>query len=301
MLKTPILFLIFNRPDTTQQVFDSIREQQPARLYVAADAPRRNRVGETVLCEQARAIINQVDWDCEIKTLFREENLGCKLAVSSAITWFFEQEESGIILEDDCLPDASFFPYCENLLERYKNDERIGHISGNCFLPKFFTKEPSYDFSSIPHIWGWATWRRVWKNYDVNFSYWEETKSDRKAREKLFDSFWEKVYFSTFISDSIQNKNGINAWSVQYLLMLKKQDQLSIYPFVNLVSNIGLNVVNATHTQKRTRKLYCSSSSMPFPLKHPSSILRNKILDKATIRKLFFSWKRLVRYICGDY
>ena len=135
MYNTPILFLIFNRPDTTKVVFERIREIKPSRLYVAADAPRQGKDKEAELCRQSRSIIDSVDWPCEVKTLFREENLGCKKAISSAITWFFEQEEYGVILEDDCLPDLSFFRFCEELLIKYKDDERIGHIGGNCFLP----------------------------------------------------------------------------------------------------------------------------------------------------------------------
>lgn len=301
MFDTPILFLIFNREDTTRRVFEAIRQQKPKYLYVAADGPRKYKDGETLRCMETRKIIKKIDWDCEVKTLFREENLGCKMAISSAITWFFEQEEMGIILEDDCLPDSSFFPYCEHLLHKYKDDDRIGHISGNCYFPELVTKEQSYDFSSISHIWGWATWRRVWKNYDINFSYWKKTKKDKKARDKLFNSFLEKVYFSTFISDSIKEKNRINAWSMQYLLMLKLQDQLSIYPAVNLVENIGLNPEFATHTSKVRKPALASCSTILFPLKESSDILRNKRLDDMTIKKLFFSWKRLLRYFLGNY
>ena len=170
LFETPVLFLIFNREDTTQKVFNVLRRQKPKYLYVAADGPRKNKEGEAEKCRRTRDIINQVDWDCELKTLFREENRGCKMAVSSAISWFFEQVEQGIILEDDCLPHPSFFPFCEELLIRYKDDDRIGHIGGNCFLPGLIEDGLSYDFCSISHIWGWASWRRVWKNYDVNFS-----------------------------------------------------------------------------------------------------------------------------------
>ena len=161
MYNIPILFLIFCRPDTTEQVFEQIRAIKPARLYVAADAPRAGRPDEAERAAQARAITEKVDWPCEVKTLYREQNLGCKRAVSEAISWFFEQEEYGVILEDDCLPHPSFFPYCEELLLRYKDDQRIGHISGNCFLPQIISPELSYDFCSVTHIWGWATWRRV--------------------------------------------------------------------------------------------------------------------------------------------
>ena len=290
--QTPILFVIFNRPDTTQRVFDVIRQQKPKYLYVAADGARKNKPGEVEICQQVRDII-KVDWDCELKTLFRDENLGCKMAVSLSITWFFENVEQGIILEDDCLPDLSFFPYCEELLERYKDDTRIGHISGSNFLPDIIEEELSYDFCSCIHIWGWASWRRVWKNYDVNFSFWN-AQDDKQSF--IFCNKREEIYFSSFISDTLNNRNGINTWDTQYLFTLRVQNQLSVYPAVNLVANIGLDNPNATHTGKTKEKYSIPQSAIYFPLKHPQYVLRNKKLDDKTIQKLFFSWKRLLKY-----
>ena len=298
MYKIPILLLIFNRPNTTDQVFERIQQIKPAKLYVAADAPRKNRPDEIKRCAETRAIIDKIDWPCELKTLYRNENLGCKTAVSEAITWFFEQEEYGIILEDDCLPDLSFFPFCEELLIRYKDDTRIGHISGNNFLPGIIEEDLSYDFCSCSHTWGWASWRRVWKNFDINFSFWEKQKEKRSS---LFFNIREKIYFSSFISDAISNRNGISVWDTQYWFTLSLQNQLSIYPAVNLVTNIGLGDPNATHTSKKKKKHLIPVSNIQFPLKHPSYILRNKKLDDATIKHLFFSWKRLARYLLNQY
>jgi hypothetical protein len=301
MFETPILFLIFNREDTTRRVFEAIRQQKPKYLFVAADGARKNKPGEIETCQKVRDIVSQIDWDCKLKTLFRDENLGCKIAVSNAITWFFEQVEQGIILEDDCLPDPSFFPFCEELLNRYKDDTRVGHIGGNCFLPKTVDKNYSYDFGSISHIWGWASWRKVWGNYDVDFSYWEKYKHDKKKRNRIFNSLREKIYFSSFISDTLGGKNHINTWDVQYLFMLRVQNQLSVYPRVNLVTNIGLNSELATHTSKKADKLSVPPSAILLPLKHPEYILRNKELDDQTVKKNFFSWKRLVRFFLKDY
>jgi len=298
MFNTPILFLIFNREDTTQKVFDAIRRQKPKYLFVAADGARKDKPGEAEKCRQVRNIIKQVDWDCELKTLFRDENIGCKLAVSSAITWFFEQVEQGIILEDDCLPDPSFFPLCEELLDKYKEDIRIGHISGNNFLPGVIEEGLSYDFCTIPHIWGWATWRRVWKNYDVNFPFWEKQKDKRFF---LFQSKREEIYFSSFISDALAGKNGLSVWDVQYMFTLRLQNQLSVYPAVNLVTNIGLGDSTATHTTKKNKKQSVPVSAIHFPVEHPQYVLRNKKIDDLTIKKLFFSWKRLARYLINDY
>ena len=298
MFKTPILFLIFIREDTTQKVFDAIRQQKPKYLFVAADGARKNKPDEAEKCRRVRNIIKQVDWDCELQTLFREENLGCKMAVSSAINWFFEQVEQGIILEDDCLPDPSFFPYCEELLNRYKEDTRIGHIGGNNFFPGNIEMEGSYDFCSFSHIWGWATWRRVWKNFDVNFPFWE---AEIEKRSSLFCNQQEEIYFSSFISDVIHNRKGINAWDAQYLLTLRLQNQLSVYPSVNLVMNIGLGNANAVHTTKNKAKQSIPASAIHFPLKHPQYVLQNKKIDDRTIKNLFFSWKRWIRYYLKQY
>ncbi|MDR1223794.1 MAG: hypothetical protein LBL07_13095 [Tannerella sp.] len=297
MYNTPVLFLIFNRPDTTAQVFERIRQIKPARLYVAADAAREGRPDEEQRCAEARAIIDGIDWDCELKTLFREKNLGCKIAVSEAITWFFEQEEYGVILEDDCLPDLSFFPFCEELLIRYKDDDRIGHIGGNCFFPGLVTNGLGYDFCSIAHIWGWASWRRAWKNYDVHFAYWEEARKNRNRRKSLFKNLYDEIYFSSFIPDTLKGNKGINTWDVQYLFMLRVQNQLSIYPAVNLVTNIGLYSTGATHTVSRNAvKSDVLSQAIAFPLKHPQYVLPNYRIDHLTLKKKFFSYKRLLRY-----
>jgi hypothetical protein len=215
------------------------------------------------------------------------------MAVSSAITWFFEQVEQGIILEDDCLPDQSFFSFCEELLNKYKDDDRIGHISGNCFQTNIIGKNLSYGFCNTTHIWGWATWRRVWKDYDANLSYW--TKCKNKERNNIFNNWREKVYFSSFIDDVLQGK--INTWDTQYLFMLRLYSRLSIYPSVNLVTNIGLNIDGATHISAKNKKFHVLSKSISLPLVHPEYVVRNKLIDKKTVQNIFFSWKRLIRYL----
>ena len=198
-LTTPVLFLVFNRPDTTEKVFEAIRQAKPQKLFVAADGPRGNRLGEKEKCEQVRKIATTVDWDCEVKTLFREKNLGCKFAVSSAIDWFFKNVEEGIVLEDDCLPSQSFFWFCQELLERYRNDERVMLIGGNNRGVDFL-KNHSYFFSKYVQIWGWATWRRSWEKYDSKIRKWKLVKEqignyiyspkEVKLRIKQFDNVY---------------------------------------------------------------------------------------------------------------
>ena len=195
-MRSPILFLVFNRPDVTQRVFDAIRQARPPKLYIAADGPRKNKVGEVERCALVQEIVSQVDWPCEVSKLIRQENLGCKIAISSAIDWFFSKEPEGIILEDDCLPHPDFFPYCDELLERYRNNERVGMISGDNFQNGIKRGDGDYYFSQFCHIWGWASWARAWKKYDANLAQWPKLKARNWLGSLGFSgaetTYWQK-------------------------------------------------------------------------------------------------------------
>lgn len=201
-MKSAVLFLVFNRPEPTARVFEAIRYARPPRLYVAADGPRVQREGEGELVRRVRQIATTVDWPCSVYTLFREHNLGCKRAVSEAISWFFENEEQGIILEDDCLPNPDFFSFCDVLLERYKDDPRVWMITGNNFQDGQKRGNGSYYFSRYSHIWGWATWRRAWRCYDRDLSFWPEWKSSadwlKKMPDKIERRYWDRVFDQTY-------------------------------------------------------------------------------------------------------
>jgi hypothetical protein len=273
-LTTPVLFLIFNRPDTTQKVFNTIRQAKPTQLFIAADGPRPDKEGEKEKCEQAREIIKQIDWDCEVKTLFRDKNLGCKIAVSSAIDWFFENVEEGIILEDDCLPSQSFFWFCQELLSKCKYDTRVLHIGGTNPIGLINTSN-TYYFSKYNRIWGWATWKRAWKYFDYKIKYWPELKKDKihyyyfnHKEAKYWENIWDKIY-----------ENKIDTWDYQWFLCRLIQGK-AIIPSVNLVSNIGFNNY-ATHT----KNLVNSLANLPrgeiiFPLVHPIHMVENKKKDE---------------------
>jgi hypothetical protein len=241
--ETPILFLIFNRPDVTRQVFQTIRDQKPAHLYVAADGPRPHKSGEAQLCTETREIIEQVDWDCNVQKLYRDENLGCGRAVSEAITWFFEQENEGIILEDDCLPDASFYPFCREMLERFRDNDQVGSVSGNNFLPPGMRVSAPYGFSKYAQIWGWATWARFWKNYDFELSGEEEEWEEIIKRVNSIEyhaRYWIEVFRAM--------KSGLlDTWDYQVIFSSWKNGFVHIYPSRNLISNLGYGE-SATHT-----------------------------------------------------
>ena len=280
-MKTPVLFLVFNRPELTFQVFEEIRKAKPAQLYIAADGPREDKDGEAEKCELTRSIINKIDWNCEVKTLFRDKNLGCKIAVSSAITWFFDNVEEGIILEDDCLPDPSFFKFCEELLERYRDNETIMHIGGTNFQDGIERGKFSYYFSNLSHIWGWATWRRAWKKYTIGMDGFEEFLSKDKLKKKLgnkiFADFFNKKLGQTF-------EGTINTWDYQWSFTIWKNDGLCIIPNKNLVSNIGFGN-NATHTVENNSELSVIRTEEIHSIIHPETIKINKKADNYFIKK----------------
>jgi hypothetical protein len=280
-LQTPILFLIFNRPDTTQRVFDAIRKAQPRQLFVAADGARKNKEGEAQKCAATRDIIRQVDWECEVKTLFREENLGCGRAVSSAITWFFDNVEEGIILEDDCLPHPSFFPYCENLLERYRDNEKVMVISGDNFnTTQHNTTQhnttASYYFSAFNFIWGWATWRTAWNKYIFDAQK-IPVKSFAKSIRRYFRHSSIRWYWWMIFYQMRQHK--IDTWDYPWTFSIWINRGLSIVPYTNMISNIGFGA-DATHTTAAEN----NKANLPAfdigALVHPSEIKQCKEADE---------------------
>ena len=284
-LNTAVLFLVFNRLDTTKQVFEVIRQAKPPRLYIAADGARANKKGEAEKVEAVRShIMKNIEWECEVQTLFRDQNLGCKYAVSSAITWFFENEEQGIILEDDCLPSQSFFWYCEELLGKYKNDLRIWHISGDNFQKGMIRGNGSYYFSKFNHIWGWASWANRWKEYDV------EIKSHKKFLDQsiindLSESEQEKNYWKSIFKDVSNGK--IDTWDYQWTYTVWVNSGLSILPNKNLISNVGFGP-EATHTTDlESQHSKIPRQDLNFPLLHPSFIMKSVDADNYTSKRMF--------------
>jgi len=244
MLDTPVLFLIFNRPDTTKLVFEQIRSAKPKLLFIAADGPRDGNASDKINCEEVKKfVLDKIDWNCRVSTLFREQNLGCGTAVSTAISWFFEHVEKGIILEDDCLPNQSFFFFCSELLERYKENHSFMHITGTNYDDKIKFGNGSYYLSSYPHVWGWATWRRAWKNYDFELN--NELLYNNLIERKFKDPF-EKQFWKSRIK-LIKDKT-VSAWDYQWMLSIWKANGLCLNTNYNLVVNIGFNN-DATHTK----------------------------------------------------
>ena len=268
MLKTPIVFIVFNRPDTTRAVFQAIRAVRPARLLVIADGPRADRPGEPDRCAETRAIIDAVDWPCEVQTNYSSANLGCKKRIISGLDWAFGLVEEAIVLEDDVVPHASFFPFCEEMLERYRDDVRVGMINGGSFLRRPFKPQGSYYFSRFGHVWGWASWRRVWQQYDGDLTRWPEKKAEGWLLELLGNAKVASAWTRSF--DSVHQKR-IDTWDYQVDFCNWIHGMCAVAPSVNMVSNIGFGV-EATHTKEHSLWSAMDALPMTFPLVHPESV-----------------------------
>ena len=282
-MKTPIAFLIFNRPDTTAKVFAAIRQAKPSKLLVIADAARSDRPEEAERCRETRAIIDRIDWDCQVLTDYAEENMGCQHRVSSGLNWVFDTVEEAIILEDDCVPHPSFFPFCEHLLERHRHDNRIAVITGqNVQLGKKRT-DSSYYFSRYNHCWGWASWRRAWKDFDFEMKQWSRVKAEGWLKDILQDEgavkYWEERFESVY-------EGTLNSWAIRWMFSCWMQNYLTVISNVNLISNIGFGE-QSTHTRKKNKYIDLPTEALDFPLKHPPFIIRNSQADRFTQKTLY--------------
>ncbi len=282
-MKTPVALIIFNRPDCTARVLESIGRAKPEKLFVIADGPRPDRPDDPEKCAAARAVIDRVDWDCEVLTRFSETNLGCGLGPATGIDWVFEQVEDAIILEDDCLPDPSFFPFCEELLERYRDDERVMMIGAINFLGQYQTRDQSYYFSRFGGSWGWASWRRAWRHFDWRIKLWPQVKAAR-ILERMFPDPAHCAYW-TGIFEQIYHGRMTDVWDFQWLLACWINSGYRIFPEVNLISNIGFGD-DATHTFGESPYANAPTREIKFPLKHPEMIVRSVEADEM-IMKIF--------------
>jgi hypothetical protein len=297
-LTTPVAFIIFNRPDTTERVFAEIAKAKPPKLLVVSDGPRAGRQGEAEKVAATRAIIQRVDWDCEVLTNFSDVNLGCKKRVSSGIDWVFEQVEEAIILEDDCLPDPTFFRFCQEMLERYRGDQRIGMISGDNFQFGRRYGDDSYYFSKYVHIWGWATWRDRWTgSYDVTKAKWPRVRDEGRLADMVGDAReaanWGEIFEQVYCG-------GIDTWDYQWVFANWAEGRLSILPAMNLISNIGFGE-NATHTTGVSDLANLPVAPMRFPLAHPVGVFRNIQADRISEQKCFRAslWVRIRNKLAG--
>ena len=283
-LKTPVALIIFKRPEETERVFAEIRKVKPQKLLVVADGPRADRPGEDKDCDRARAIIDRVDWDCEVLKNYADVNLGCRRRVSSGINWVFDTVEEAIIIEDDCLPHPTFFRFAEELLDRYRDDRRIMSISGQNVQFGRQRTDYSYYFSHYTHSWGWATWRRAWQHFDFDMKLWPEIRDGNFLEDILGDSHAAKVWTNTF---QLCYEKKLDAWDYQWTFASFIQNGMNIMANVNLVSNIG-HGTRATNTSD----VNSPYNNMPveaitFPMKHPPFAILDRQADNFTQNTLY--------------
>jgi hypothetical protein len=304
---TPILLIVFNRPQKVRVLIDRLRILKPAYLYVTADGPRNGNYFDIENCKQVREEIDKIDWDCQLYTNYSSHNKGCRLGVSTGIDWFFSNVNHGIILEDDIIPNFSFFRYCEELLIKYENSSLIGMISGcNPVADKFDSNGFSYSFSTYANIWGWATWKRSWSNNDLqllDWTGWRENRSNfnKLSKVRFFRTYWKDIL------DAVHD-GKVDTWDFQWFFTLWKNSQLCIVPSSNLIQNIGFDE-GATHTDGKTPIYLLANEPKELDgvLNHPEVIQPSNTLDdrisrvvfKIGVRTIFINKLRRVRYI-GD-
>lgn len=285
----PVLLIVFNRPGPTRRVFEAVRRARPARLYVAADGPRPDRPTDAARCAETRALVTAgIDWPCEVRTLFRTENLGCGFGPAGAISWFFEHESEGVILEDDCLPVPDFFRFCQELLGRYRHDTRVMHIGGGNFSSEARHPIPvggeSYHFSGRVHSWAWASWRRAWHHFDFHLTLLPELRR-RGALVDSYPSLLERTYWLRKFEEVRQETQLAHVWDYQWHFAVAAHGGLTIVPAVNLVTNIGFGD-DATHTLDPQDQLaHPPVGTLKFPLIHPSMVLRDGRRDRQHFRE----------------
>jgi len=280
----PVVFLVFNRPDCTALVLERIRGARPPRLYVVADGPRADRPGEAALCAGVRTIVEQgVDWPCEVIRDYAPANLGCARRVSSGLDAVFARETAAIILEDDCVPDSTFFRFCAELLERYRDEPRVAQIAGCTFHGSGLGAPSSYYFSRYPHCWGWATWRRAWRHYDHSMQAWPQARGEAWLAATIPDlterRMWEECFDGTA-------GGRIDSWAYRWTFALWRQGCLSVLPYRNLVSNIGFGDA-ATHTRAFNPVAARPVLPLAFPLVHPGAFAQDAAADERTSRRVF--------------
>jgi len=276
-MKAPVALILFNRPKFTRKVFQRIAESKPDKLFLIADGPREGNNDDIEKCAKTRKVVENVPWECDVYRNYSDKNMGCGVRPATGISWVFEHVDRAIILEDDCLPDLSFFRFCDELLEKYKDDNRVMQINGNNFQLGNKRTDHSYYFSKYPLTWGWATWRRAWEYYDYQIKLWQEFQ-DTDFPLGITRNEDAAIYWRHHFKNAFQS-NEVSFWDYQWTFTFWIQNGLSISPKNTLVSNIGFGE-NATHTKSKSNPYaYRPLSKMQFPLKHPPYMVPNKEAD----------------------
>jgi hypothetical protein len=286
MLETPIGLCVFNRPDLTELVFQAIAQAKPQRLLVFADGPRSS--DEVDACAQVRAVVENVDWDCDVTYDFSEANLGARRRCASGVDWIFSQVDEAMIFEDDCVPDPTFFPFCQAMLEHYRDDPRVMMVTGSNYLEHWKEVRQSYHFSHFGSPWGWATWKRAWRFYDVTMSAWGDEQVKARIRDLIAD---EEIFaFQARRFDRLYGEPGDrHSWDLPWSFARLMQGGLTVVPAVNLISNLGNRDgrgVPPGHPLANLR-----TAPMPFPLRFESAVSVDRSYDKLHVRRISEWWQ----------
>lgn len=248
---TPVTFVAFNRPEKTKRTFGQIRALRPTTLLLICDGPRLNRPGEAELCAAVRQIVSEVDWPCIVHQNFSSVNLGCRRRLASGFDWVFSIVEESIFLEDDCLAEPAFFTFCEEMLRRYRDDERVMSIGGINMSGNRFPGNSSFVFSRYVLVWGWASWKRAWRHYDVDLCDWPSAELYRLLEQTTLSAGAAKYF--RYALDLVKS-GEIDTWDAQWMLAHFRQRGACILPAKNLISNIGFDS-SATNTRSRGSRL----------------------------------------------
>jgi hypothetical protein len=283
-MQTPVALFIFNRPEPTARVFSRIAGARPPELFIVADGPREGRAQEAEQCAETRRIIEQIDWPCRVRTNLSPYNMGCTQRMATGISWVFGHVEEAILLEDDCLPDPTFFRFCEELLDRYREQPRVMQIAGFNIPLDRRTRSFSYYFSRFATNWGWATWRRAWQHYDVEVKEWPALRETAWlpdiVKHPSIAAYWSRMF-------DLAHRHELGTWDYQWVFACWRQRGLSIQPTVSMVTNIGFGE-DATHTVYTCHDPRADVRAVPmqFPLKHPTMFTENPKADRIYKRQV---------------
>lgn len=280
-MQTPVVMMVFNRPEPTLRVFERVRAARPPRLLVVCDGPRPDRPADAGRVAEVRRIFDTaVDWPCEVIRDFSEQNLGCMQRIRSGLDHAFQLFEEAVIVEDDCLPDSSFFPFCDEMLARYRSNPRIMHVAGTNFTAGRHRPSASYWFSHHPWMWGWATWRRAWQYYDFHYAAWD---SHQRELSDSFASAWDRQYWISTFDQARRNFEATNTWDFQWNFSCRIHGGLSVVPENNLVENLGFGA-DSSHTFGDMTRLCIPVRPLQFPLRHPRAVRECRYADDLLTR-----------------
>jgi len=293
--KTPIAIFIFNRPSTTKRVFERVKMVRPKKLFIVADGPRCDE--EIQLCKESISIVEKIDWECSVEKNYSSENLGVVKRYISGLDWIFSISNEAIILDDDCVPELSFFPYCEEMLERYRNNDKVMLVSGQTMTDPGSFSEYSYYFSKFALIWGWATWRDAWKRFHEGMKLWpylRETKwLSETIKEPILREYWRKSFDRAY-------EGRVGTWDYQWMFIFFLYGGLSVIPSNNLISNIGFGLGSVNTKDPTSENANMPTIPLSFPLRHPDLVVSNQLADEQIAERLWVSRYKKNKYIVTD-